>query len=124
MEKFKFEHLSAKDIHDYMMEHATDKQKKEFKEAAFINNKKKVAETIIGEDGNPVMYQVLDKNKKPKFDKHGNPIMRARTKMKETDKEAEKKFSLLDAKKWFKANFPDAVEDNTKPKASDCFKDW
>ena len=36
--------------------------------------------------------------------------------------EVEKKFSLLDAKKWFKENFPDAVEDNTKPKASDIFK--
>ena len=66
MEKFKFEKLSAKDIHDYMMKHATNEQKKEFKEVAFVNNKKKVAETIIGEDGNPVMYQVLDKNKKPK----------------------------------------------------------
>ena len=46
MEKFKFEKLSAKDIHDYMMKHATDEQKKEFKEVAFVNNKKKVAVTI------------------------------------------------------------------------------
>ena len=108
--KLDFERLTAQQIYDYMMVNATDEQKKDFKETAFPTRIKKTSKKLFTADGQPILYQVKDKNGNPKL-KDGKPVTRQKIEMVEVaDGEKKPTFSLLAAKWWFAENFSDAVK--------------
>ena len=127
---FDFKHLKAEEIYKFMEEHASAKQKKDFKKEAFPVKTKKVSKKLYSADGEPIMYQLKDKDNNPKFDDDGKPIMRQKIKMVEVaDGESKATFSLLTAKWWFAENFPGAVENVPEKKekeksAKDLFANW
>lgn len=130
MDKLDFMTLTAKQLHDYMEEHATAEQKKAFKKAAFSSVKKKKAVVVLDDNGKPIMYQEKDKNGNLKYDENGKPIMRQKKRMVEiADSKETEQFCLLDGKWWFVENFSDAVKNvpqkaEKKEKASDLFANW
>ena len=129
---YEFDTLTAQQIKDYMDEHATAEQKKDFKKEAFVEKKEKVSKKVYSADGSPVMYRVMDKNGNPKNDKNGNPLMRQKIEMVEKQNgKISTVFSLLNAKWWFAKNFPEALvkvperaEKKDTSKAGDMFGDW
>ena len=128
---YDFEKLKAKHIKEYMDEHATKEQKKTFMKVAYVMQKKKKGIPVLDKDGNPIMYQVHDKDGNPKFKANGQPEMRKKLQYVEQEGAPEEKvFCLLSAKWWFAENFPEAVENVPKrkekdePKAGDMFADW
>ena len=129
---YEFDTLTAQQIKDYMDEHATAEQKKDFKKKAFVNKKEKVSKKVYSADGSPVMYRVMDKDGNPKNDKNGNPLMRQKIEMIERqDGKTSIVFSLLNAKWWFAEHFPEALievperaEKKEAVKAGDIFGDW
>ena len=124
-----FETLTAQQIYDFMTENATADQKKKFKETAFPARTQRTSKKLFTADGQPIMYQLKDKDGNPKF-KDGKPVMRQRIEMVEVaDGEAKPTFSLLAAKWWFAENFPEAVDNvpekkEKKATAKDIFTDW
>ena len=130
VKKLDFEKLTAQQIYDYMTEHATAEQKKKFKEAAFPTRTKKVSKNLFSADGQPIMYQLKDKDGQPKFDANGNPVMRQKIEMVEAAEGVSKPtFSLLNAKWWFADNFSEAVENvpergKKEAPASKLFENW
>ena len=125
-----FANLTAKQIKDYMDTNASKEQKKEFVKVAFITQKKKIGVEVRDENGNIVMYQVMDKDGKPKLNKKGHPIMRKKLQyVVQENGEETTTFSLLKAKWWFAEKFPEAVENvpkrkENKEKVGDIFADW
>lgn len=127
---FDFAHLTSKQIRQYMDLNATTQQKKDFVKVAHTMQKEKIGVEVLDENGKVVMYQVMDKNGKPKLDKHGNPMMRKKLEyVEKKNGEEERVFNLLKAKWWFAENFPDAVDNvpqrkEKQEKAGDIFADW
>lgn len=124
-----FEKLTAQQIYDYMTENATDEQKKKFKKAAFPARMQRASKKLFTADGQPIMYQLKDKDGNPKF-KDGQPVMRQKIEMVElADGEEKPTFSLLAAKWWFAENFPEAVKNvpvraTKETPASKLFENW
>ena len=127
---FDFKHLKAEEIYKFMEEHASAKQKKDFKKEAFPVKTKKVSKKLYSADGEPIMYQLKDKAGNPKFNDNGEPIMRQKIEMVEVaGGDSKPTFSLLKAKWWFAENFPGAVENVPEKKekeksAKDLFANW
>ena len=127
---FDFKHLKAEEIYKFMEEHASAKQKKDFKKEAFPVKTKKVSKKLYSADGEPIMYQLKDKAGNPKFNDNGEPIMRQKTEMVEVaGGDSKPTFSLLKAKWWFAENFPNEVENVPEKKekeatAGDLFANW
>jgi len=127
-----FNTLTAKEIYEMMEEKATSKQKKAFKQAAFVDVPEKVSVKVFDTNGNPVMFQVKDKAGNLKFKPNGEPVMRQKTQM--VEKKGGKTrpvFSLLNAKWWLADNMPEELENlpersdgEEKPKQGDLFKNW
>ena len=113
-----------------MEEHASAKQKKDFKKEAFPVKTKKVSKKLYSADGEPIMYQLKDKAGNPKFNDNGEPIMRQKIEMVEVaGGDSKPTFSLLKAKWWFAENFPNEVENVPEKKekeatAGDLFANW
>lgn len=127
---FDFKHLKAEEIYKFMEEHASAKQKKDFKKEAFPVKTKKVSKKLYSADGEPIMYQLKDKAGNPKFNDNGEPIMRQKIEMVEVaGGDSKPTFSLLKAKWWFAENFPNEVENVPEKKekeatAGDLFANW
>jgi hypothetical protein len=127
---FDFKKLTAEEIHSFMEEHATAQQKKDFKKEAFPAQPKKTSKKLYTADGEPIMYQLKDKDGNPKFNDKGEPIMRQKIEMVVVaGGETKATFSLLKAKWWFAENFPEAVENVPEkkekgPQAGDLFGNW
>lgn len=127
---FDFKHLKAEEIYKFMEENATPAQKKAFKKEAFPVKTKKVSKKLYTADGEPIMYQLKDKNGNPKFNDNGEPIMRQKIEMVEVaGGESKASFSLLKAKWWFAENFPKEVVNVPEKKdkeatAGNLFANW
>lgn len=128
---FEFKSLKAEDIHDFMEEHATPAQKKAFKKVAFPVKTEKISKKLYSADGEPIMYQLKDKNGNLKFDDEGKPVMRQKIKMVEVaGGNSKATFSLLEAKWWFAENFPGEVlnvpekKQEKKIPAGKLFENW
>ena len=127
---FDFKNLKAEEIYKFMEEHASAKQKKDFKKEAFPVKTKKVSKKLYSADGEPIMYQLKDKAGNPKFNDNGEPIMRQKIEMVEVaGGDSKPTFSLLKAKWWFAENFPNEVENVPEKKekeatAGDLFANW
>ena len=127
---FDFKHLKAEEIYKFMEEHASAKQKKDFKKEAFPVKTKKVSKKLYSADGEPIMYQLKDKAGNPKFNDNGEPIMRQKIEMVEVaGGDSKPTFSLLKAKWWFAENFPGEVVNVPEKKekeatAGDLFANW
>lgn len=127
---FDFKHLKAEEIYKFMEEHASAKQKKDFKKEAFPVKTKKVSKKLYSADGEPIMYQLKDKAGNPKFNDNGEPIMRQKIEMVEVaGGDSKPTFSLLKAKWWFAENFPNEVVNVPEKKekeapVGDLFANW
>ena len=118
---FDFKHLKAEEIYKFMEEHASAKQKKDFKKEAFPVKTKKVSKKLYSADGEPIMYQLKDKAGNPKFNDNGEPIMRQKIEMVEVaGGDSKPTFSLLKAKWWFAENFPNEVENVPEKKEKEA----
>lgn len=127
---FDFNHLTAEEIHDFMEEHATPAQRKAFMKVAFPVKTKKISKKLFSANGEPIMYQLKDKDGNPKFNDKGEPIMRQKIEMVEiAGGDSKPTFSLLKAKWWFAENFPGEVDNvpekkEKKAPASKLFENW
>lgn len=127
---FDFKHLTAEEIYKFMEDNATPAQKKAFKKEAFPMVAQKTSKKLFTADGEPIMYQLKDKNGNLQFNDDGTPKMRQRIEMVEVaGGEKKPTFSLLKAKWWFAENFPGEVVNVPEKKdkeatPGDLFKNW
>ena len=124
--KANYKTISLQDMAEYIEANAP-KDKAWFKAIAFEPRKKKVAVEVKDGEGNPVRYQVMTKEGKPKLDKRGNPVYRNKIKMIETaDGEEKSVFNLLKAKREFYSRyFPNELPTAEKKiKPTDILNDW
>ena len=121
--------MTAKDIKDFLDEKKLTKaEKSEFYKITHPVVKQKISKKVFDADGNPVMYQIKNKDKSLKVDANGKPVMRQKIEMVEKKDGTEKaQFSMLNAKKWLVENYPDDIKNKQKKKeetAKDPFTDW
>ena len=107
---FDFKHLKAEEIYKFMEEHASAKQKKDFKKEAFPVKTKKVSKKLYSADGEPIMRQKIEM-------------------VEVAGGDSKPTFSLLKAKWWFAENFPNEVENVPEKKekeapVGDLFANW
>ena len=115
MAKFDYKKLTAKQIHDYMVANATEEQKKQFKEVAFTEKPKCMAQVVIGKDGKEILQKAKDKSGNIKLNEDGKPLMITKKKMVAIAGETVNAYNHLEAKKWFAKEFPEVVDNVPAP---------
>ena len=122
---FNFDKITFEEMYNYIDTECPDKHEW-FAEVALETRHKKIGEKVFDKNGNPVMFQVKNKDGSLKYDENGNPIMRQKTRMIETA-EVDEVYNHLKAKRnFFKMFFPNLLpKEGTKdetPKAVDILR--
>lgn len=140
MAKLKFNEITFEAIKSYMDEVGATKETKQALLKAMTVPVYETEQVIVkDENGDDVLYTPVDKDGNPMISKKtGKPIVRKRFEMvvktdangkkiqkKEDGKPVFKK-DLIEAKKWFRNTYPDAVEGNKgkDTNSGDIFDDW
>ena len=124
-----YKKVTAKELREFLDgKKLTKAEKKEFYNATHPLVKEKVSKKVFDANGNPIMYEVKNKDGSVKLDANGNTIKRQKIEMVEKQGGKEKRqFSFIDAKIWVAEHYPDDVTNapNRKAKESkDPFEDW